>query len=226
MATIHDFDSAATGGASATTSTISIDVTAGDLIYVSAACEQATTTIAYTDSASNSYVVNADNAVLSHANGDLHSSAGYATAGTTATITITATFGAARTWRSIIAFSVTPAGGTTLSFDDAVQATATSSTPSAGTLTATTAAGFILSVFRTYGARDLTAGTGYTTGAPINTTSTDGHLGQYRSHSSATTYTGDGTFSSSSEYVANAAVFKEVSTGGGFVPRRTLLGVG
>jgi hypothetical protein len=217
MATIHDFDSAATGSGTDTTSVITIDVTAGDAVYVSAGFEgTGPTTIVYSDSQVNDY--DDITAVLSHANNDLHASSGWAIAASTGALTITATYGATRTWRSIIAFSVTPGGGNTFELDDFASATATNISPSSGSMDATTALGFIFSVFRTYGARDIdVVGSGYSSGAPINTTATDGHLGQYRSHASATSYTGNCDLTSSSEYIAMAAILREV-TGGGSMP--------
>jgi hypothetical protein len=199
MATIHDFDSAATGSGTDTTSVITIDVTAGDAVYVSAGFEgTGPTTIVYSDSQVNDY--DDITAVLSHANNDLHASSGWAIAASTGALTITATYGATRTWRSIIAFSVTPGGGNTFELDDFASATATNISPSSGSMDATTALGFIFSVFRTYGARDIdVVGSGYS------------------SHASATSYTGNCDLTSSSEYIAMAAILREV-TGGGSMP--------
>lgn len=215
--TFHD---SAIGIASASGTTLAttdaLAVTAGDLIYVDLGWEGAAgasvTTV--TDGQSNTYTV--ANALLSHSNNDLRSVTYKATATSTGTINPSFTIDAARTFRSITAFSATPSASTTLVIDGAGnQAQGTSSTPSAGSATPTTSTGIAFATVRQYGTRTATAGSGWTLPAELAGPIADASHGEYRIISSTSAVTGDLSLDSSNEFVAHISVFKEQASGGG-----------
>lgn len=213
MATLHDTANAIddTSG-----TVLAVDdalaVTAGDLIVLAAKCEGASTTVAGSDAQGNSY--SAANAFLEHSNGDLSGAVLWAVAGSTGTITPTATYGASRPWRIVSAYSFTlGAGKTGWALDNVNAAQGNSSAASSAGAASATDSGVAVSVFHLYGSRVLTAGAGWT--IPAEFSSSAAQNSQYQLVAGAGSITGAGTQSSVVDWVAQLAIFKETVSGGG-----------
>lgn len=152
-------------------------------------------------------------ALLNHSNGDLRAARYKFKATTTGTLTITVTWGAARTFRSITAVSVTPSAGTLLVVDDAsAQAQGSSASPSAGAGTSSTTSGFAIASVRTYGGRTATQGSGWTLPAELATLTDGGHA-EHRVVSATGSITGDMTLDAGNEFVAHLVIYKEQASG-------------
>lgn len=210
-------------GASGTTiaNADALAVTSGDLVDLCIGWEGATAGSAITEiddghgNKLSTGQITVAGALLSHSNGDLRAVRYSFKATTTGTLTITVTWSAARTFLSITAISVTPSAGTTLQVDSGTtQAQGTSATPSAGSGTSTTSAGFAIASVRQYGTRTATAGVGWTLPAELATLTDGGHA-EHRVVSATGSITGDMTLDSSNEFVAHLIIYKEVASGGG-----------
>ena len=226
MATLHDTalgSDSASGTVLATTDALA--VTAGDLIVLFAKAEGASTTITGSDGQGNTYSV--ANSLLEHPNGDLSGACLWAVAGSTGTVNPTATYGASRPFREVKAYSFTLGGGKSGWALDAVNAaTGTSNTPSAGAASATTSGAAAVG-FHLYGTRSLTIGSGWT--IPLEFSSASPQVSEYQLQAGAGSLTGNGTLSTSVEWVAQLAIFKETTGSGvvvqGIIPRNSGPGI-
>lgn len=209
------------GTALATTDALA--VTAGGLIVLLPKCEGATTTVAGSDSQGNTY--NVANAFLEHSNGDLSGAILWAIASATGTINPTATYGAARSFRIVSAYSFTLGAGKTGWALDAVNAAqgTSSSAASAGAASATDS-GVAVAAFHLYGSRVLTAGAGWS--IPAEFSSSAAQVSEYRLPTGAGSITGDGTLSSVVDWVAQLAIFRETTGSASAVKQLMTMGAG
>ncbi len=224
MATLND---TANGSNDASGTVLATDdalnVTAGDLIVLLAKCEGATTTVTGSDGQGNTYLT--ARAFLEHSNGDLSGAILYAIASSTGTITPTATYGAARPFRIVSAYSFSLGAGKTgwaLGNTNAAQGTA-STALNAGAASATDT-GVAVAAGHLYGSRVLTAGTGWT--IPAEFSSSAAQVSEYRLITGAGSITGDGTLSGVVDWVAQVAIFTETSGVATLVKTKDLRQVG
>jgi hypothetical protein len=207
MATINDTANGTLNGPSAITTDDALAVTAGDLVYTFIKWEQNPTADPTCDTGDSTPLFSVANAKLAHGNDDLFCKAFYWTATSTGTVTPRVSFGSITFWMELLAISVTPAGGTTLSLGNVNAATGTGSSPSAGSAAAT-AAGVAFTGFGLYGSRTLNEGSGWVEPAEFDV-SIAAHA-QYQLQSGAGTLTGDGALVGGSiEWVAQMAIFNE-----------------
>lgn len=230
MATLHDtamgLDDAA-GTSLGTTDTLA--VTAGDLIVVLFKHEGAADTWANGDCTDGTNTYTIGNAALHHSNGDLGAITFYATAAGSGNITPTVT-SASRTYRSIKAYSFTPAASKTLQVGNtaAVQGTADANgLMSAGSASAT-AAGCAVVSFAHYASWDFEAlGSGWSEATEFDTQGASALKTEYRLQTGAGSLTGDAdTVGANGPYIAQMIIFNEADAGGSYKPRSMLLGVG
>lgn len=218
MATLHD---TALGTDDASASTLScadtLTVTAGDLVFAEGKFEGATTSITFdTGAATPTFTV--ANAVAAHANNDLHKASAAWIATSTGTVTVRYVLGAARLWKTIRAYSVTPGASKTLSATATAVNSATGTGGSASLATGSasaTGAGVSFAGYVLYGSRTLTASGGWGEAAEFDISSA--HCTSYQLHSGAGSLSGAGTLNSDVEYVGQIAIFDEADAGGSMI---------
>lgn len=207
MATLND---TAVGTSDGSTTTVScadaLTVTAGDLVFVTMKHEEALTTV-QVDTGASTPVFTTANAYRHHAGIDLGGYTAYWIATSSGTVTPRAVLGAARAFKQIKAFSVTPAGGQTLALDTVAAAEGTAGAASAGSASAT-AAGFSAVGLPIYSSVDIAPGTGWTEAAEHN--NANSLNAEYRLQTGAGSLTGDWGDTSGWQWIAQMAIFKEV----------------
>ena len=198
-------DISGTAATSVTTSSASVNTSAGDLVFVFVKHEGLSTTRTITDSAGGNTWTSRGS--IDHTNNDLHSEifTSVLTNGATAH-QFTCTLGAARAYFFVGAIIFRSTVG--WAYFDAISAQGTSATPSAGSKTPTGAYAAVTG-FGEYAAVTWTAGTGWT--STLTGTSAVSFM-ERRTNTISETITGNATSSSSMNWTANMAVFLEATT--------------
>lgn len=201
-----------TGTTSTTLAAPSLNVQAGDLLYAFAFHEGSATTITYTDSQTQSWT---NRTAQSHANGDVHSRAGYfLSSAADSALVVTANFAAARPYRRICVLQFRPGAGETLTYDTEKVATGSPSPPATLASGAFTTAGasIICAGYSQYHSQTWTPGSGYTQA------SADEPYSQYKisgagasENSQVDADNGAGT----AEFTVNVIAFNIAAGGGG-----------
>lgn len=214
MATLNDtalFNGDATSSTTVST-TDALNVTAGDLVWVQIKWEGANGVTAQVDTGASTPTFTSCNALIDHTNNDLHGQTFALIATSTGTVNPRMVLSAARTWKYIRAYSVTPAGGKSFSATaTAVNAAQGTGSPlSAGSASAG-GAGVAFTAFDLYNSHTFTAGTGWTEPAEFNL---DGGLAcQYRLISGAGSVTGEESSTGFSDaWIAQLAIFDEAAS--------------
>ncbi len=197
----------ATGSGSSIATSASITVAVGDCVHVGVKYEGGTTTCTVADGLGNTY-----NQLdkTNHSGGEPELAVFECIVTTGGTCTPTATLGAARTYRTIMAHFFSPTAGTSFSSDSPgfKNAQGTSSTPSTGSYSPTDA-GPASCFVATYVAAGGTQGSGWT-----ETYDADTGYGEYRILTGAGSITGNCTMDSADRWVATAINTIEVAGSG------------
>lgn len=188
----------------------SITVAVGDCIHVGVKYEGGTTTCSVSDGLGNTY---SQLDKTNHSGGEPELAVFECIVTTGGSCTPSASLGAARTYRTLIAHFFTPTGGTTFASDSPgfKVGQGNSTTPSTGSYTPS-AAGAASCFVATYTVAGVTEGTGWT-----ETYDADTGYAEYRILGGAGAITGDCTVGFSDRWVATAVNTIESGGGGGGV---------
>lgn len=204
MATLHDNQKGSDTAAGTTLAlSATLAVTQNDLVFIGYKHEGAADTPSISDGINSWTPVCA---YTRHTNNDLACIGWACIAATSTSINPTIT-SASRAFRHMLGWSYTPAAGKQIAFSAAASPFNAGNDALPLTNAVAGAVGIAIGLFGMYGARDLTAGSGWAEAANHNLS--NNITGEYKFPSGAGSIVADGTFDSSVEYVAHLAFFTE-----------------